>query len=58
MPREQPGPTADGNGSTRATDHRHHGRTRLTAVRRWIATAPGTYSWLAVLLVTTVVLHR
>lgn len=29
-----------------------------TAVRHWIATAPGTYVWLAVLFVTTVVLHQ
>ncbi|MFI7238733.1 rhomboid-like protein [Streptomyces cyaneofuscatus] len=55
MPRKRPGPTTDGNGSTRTTDHH---RTRLTAVRHWIATAPGTYIWLAVLFVTTVVLHR
>lgn len=55
MPREQPGPSADGNGSTRTDDHH---RTRSTAVRHWIATAPGTYIWLAVLFVTTVVLHR
>ncbi|MFH8477348.1 rhomboid-like protein [Streptomyces sp. NPDC018055] len=84
MPREQPGPTADGNGNSAdrpTTDgHRHreparptddhrnehrdpeHARATArrwaTAVRRWIATAPGTYSWLAILLVTTVVLHR
>ncbi|MEV1091881.1 rhomboid-like protein [Streptomyces microflavus] len=55
MPREQPGPSADGNGSTRTDDHH---RTRITAVRHWVATAPGTYVWLAVLFVTTVVLHR
>ncbi|MFB6656404.1 rhomboid-like protein [Streptomyces microflavus] len=59
MPREQPGPSADGNGSTRTTDHHHtRTRTRITAVRHWIATAPGTYVWLAVLFVTTVLLHR
>lgn len=67
MPREQPGPTTDGNGSTRtthgngsrrATDHHRRDRTRTAAVRRWIATAPGTYLWLAALFVTTVVLHR
>ncbi|MET9928387.1 MULTISPECIES: rhomboid-like protein [unclassified Streptomyces] len=58
MPREQPGPTTDGNGSTRATGHHRHDRTRTAAVRRWIATAPGTYLWLAILFVTTVVLHR
>ncbi|MER5989172.1 rhomboid-like protein [Streptomyces sp. NPDC001787] len=33
-------------------------RTALTAVRRWITGAPGTYLWLAVLFVTTVVMHR
>ncbi|MGP3635514.1 rhomboid-like protein [Streptomyces sp. 24-1644] len=30
----------------------------LTAIRHWITGAPGTYAWLTLLLVTTVVLHR
>ncbi|WP_433401331.1 rhomboid-like protein [Streptomyces sp. CA-146814] len=50
MPRKRPGPTTEGNGRPAGL--------RATAVRRWIATAPGTYLWLAVLFVTTVVLHR
>jgi len=63
MPREQPGPTADGNGKsadrrTTTTTDRSREKVRITAVRNWIATAPGTYIWLAVLFVTTVVLHR
>ncbi|PVC90540.1 hypothetical protein DBP19_18130 [Streptomyces sp. CS090A] len=59
MPRKRPGPTTDGNGSTRTGGHhRDRTRPRLTAVRHWIATAPGTYIWLTVLFVTTVVLHR
>ncbi|MFE2294193.1 rhomboid-like protein [Streptomyces sp. NPDC059452] len=63
MPRNQPGRTTH-----RDRDHRHNNHHRLrhhlresawiTAVRHWIATAPGTYIWLAVLLVTTVLLHR
>lgn len=53
MSRKSPGPTDGGSGTRRSGSRR-----AVTAARRWIATAPGTYSWLAVLFVTTVLLHR
>ncbi|MET9051403.1 rhomboid-like protein [Streptomyces bacillaris] len=58
MPRKSPGPTADSDTETSGDTSRRRGRRALSAVRRWIVTAPGTYSWLAVLFVTTVLLHR
>ncbi|MER6772683.1 rhomboid-like protein [Streptomyces bacillaris] len=66
MSRKSPGPTADsdtdnssdnGTGTGTGTGRRRS-RRALSAVRRWIVTAPGTYIWLAVLFVTTVLLHR
>ncbi|MFI1227040.1 MULTISPECIES: rhomboid-like protein [unclassified Streptomyces] len=59
MPREQPGsrppdrPRTVGPGGPRG-----RALAATAAVRRWIATAPGTYVWLGVLFVTTVVLHQ
>nr|WP_260611918.1 rhomboid-like protein [Streptomyces sp. WAC04770] len=70
MSRKSPGPTADsdtdngsdsdsGTGTGTGSDNgRRRGRRALSAVRRWIVTAPGTYIWLTVLFVTTVLLHR
>ncbi|WP_460037566.1 rhomboid-like protein [Streptomyces cavourensis] len=66
MSRKSPGPTADSdtdNGSDNGTGTgtgtgRRRSRRALSAVRRWIVTAPGTYIWLTVLFVTTVLLHR
>ncbi|MFJ9259778.1 rhomboid-like protein [Streptomyces bacillaris] len=64
MSRKSPGPTADSdtdNNSDNGTGSdtgRRRSRRALSAVRRWIVTAPGTYSWLAVLFVTTVLLQR
>ncbi|MEW2068550.1 rhomboid-like protein [Streptomyces sp. NPDC007346] len=54
MPREQPGPATGHHGGNARSAARH----RSSAVRHWIATAPGTYVWLGALFVTTVVLHR
>ncbi|MEU3011359.1 rhomboid-like protein [Nocardia asteroides] len=34
------------------------GRARIGAVWRWLRSAPGTYLWLAVLAVTTLIIHR
>ncbi|WP_107424353.1 rhomboid-like protein [Kitasatospora albolonga] len=51
-----PGPST---GHSRHPSHPDHPKnTWITAVRRWITGAPGTYIWLAILFVTTVVLHR
>ncbi|MEW9511342.1 rhomboid-like protein [Streptomyces bacillaris] len=64
MSRKSPGPTADSDtdnssdSGTGSDNGRRRSRRALSAVRRWIVTAPGTYSWLAVLFVTTVLLHR
>ncbi len=63
MSRKSPGPTADSDTTDNSSDNgsdngRRRSRRALSAVRRWIVTAPGTYSWLAVLFVTTVLLHR